>query len=75
MQNNLRLEYMNKEQLAEKLYPGWNTQDETSIHQDMSTAERSETSDYNFYSEVSDIMDRSLEKPSMSRSNDVFYFV
>lgn len=64
-----------KEQLAKKLYSGWNTQDETRVRQDMSTADSSETSDYNFYTKVSEIMDRSLEKPSISRSNDVFYFV
>lgn len=79
MQNILRLKYMNysaeKEQLAKKLYSGWNTQDETRVRQDMSTADSSETSDYNFYTKVSEIMDRSLEKPSISRSNDVFYFV
>ena len=61
------------EEIAKKLYPEWDWQAEEA---ELKKYREEETSEVNSsYEEIDQLMVEALKEPSMTRSNDIFFFV
>lgn len=70
--------YMNRlsiKELEKKLYPNWDFQERENTKRELKDKEVSTVSNNQYYKKIGDIMEKSLENPSMERCNDVFFFV